>query len=291
MNPNFDINTIKAIAIDLDGTVLLPSAILSDKTLSVFKKCMEQGLQIIIATGRSVQAAEPYRAALETTGSMVYYNGAEIVRMPENKIIHHLFLSRELTLACALIARRRRVHFHVFFADEDDPEIEVLMAENPSEASNLYQKRTGLDFQYGNIDDLLQKNDTQSCIKGLFIAQAQELEEIRTELYGKFKNEINIVKSAENFLEILNKKASKGAGLCFVMEERNLEASQIIAFGDEENDLSLFTAAGFSCAPGNARDTVKAAADLVIGANTENGVAEFLETYYLNRVPGSHLPV
>jgi hydroxymethylpyrimidine pyrophosphatase-like HAD family hydrolase len=61
------------------------------------------------------------------------------------------------------------------------------------------------------------------------------------------------------------------------MEKRGLKPEEIIALGDEENDLPMFSVAGFSVAPANAKDKVKSAASLVIGANTEDGVAAFLE--------------
>jgi hydroxymethylpyrimidine pyrophosphatase-like HAD family hydrolase len=60
------------------------------------------------------------------------------------------------------------------------------------------------------------------------------------------------------------------------MDRYGFSPEEVIAFGDEENDLPLFTTAGFAVAPANARDAVRAAADFVTGPNTEDGVAAFL---------------
>jgi len=79
----------------------------------------------------------------------------------------------------------------------------------------------------------------------------------------------------------MNVKVSKGEGLKFVMERCSLKRVEVIAFGDEESDLTMFSSAGFSAAPSNAKDTVKAKADLVIGSNAEDGVAAFLEEFFL----------
>jgi hydroxymethylpyrimidine pyrophosphatase-like HAD family hydrolase len=64
------------------------------------------------------------------------------------------------------------------------------------------------------------------------------------------------------------------------MEHLSIKKEEIIAFGDEENDLPMFEAAGFSAAPFNAKENVKAKADLVVGSNAEDGVAAFLEEFF-----------
>jgi hydroxymethylpyrimidine pyrophosphatase-like HAD family hydrolase len=61
------------------------------------------------------------------------------------------------------------------------------------------------------------------------------------------------------------------------MEKRGLKPEELIALGDEENDLPMFSVAGFSVAPANAKEKVRQAADLVTGPNTEDGIAAFLE--------------
>jgi Cof subfamily protein (haloacid dehalogenase superfamily) len=277
-----DLTRIKAVAVDLDGTVLLPGAKLSERTVAVFKMCMERGLGVIIATGRSVLSAEPFRAALGAEGAMVYFNGAELVAMPENRILHRAFLPHEVALECAALARRRGVHFHVFFSDDKEASLESLVAENPSDAASVYKERTGLEFEYGDICERLSAPHPPACIKGLFIDEPDALEEIRAELRGKFGGGITIVKSADAFLEILNEDASKGKTLLLALKSRGLLACEVVAFGDEENDLSMFQAAGFSCAPESARDYVKAAADCIIASNAEDGVADFLEKNFLS---------
>jgi hydroxymethylpyrimidine pyrophosphatase-like HAD family hydrolase len=73
---------------------------------------------------------------------------------------------------------------------------------------------------------------------------------------------------------------SKGQGLKAAMKRLSIKSEEVIAFGDEENDLPMFSVAGFSAAPANAKESVKAGADIVIGSNAEDGVAAFLEKYF-----------
>jgi Cof subfamily protein (haloacid dehalogenase superfamily) len=272
-----DKNKIKAVSIDLDGTVLRPEGRLSGYTIDVIKKCARRGISIIVNTGRSVGSAEPYRSVLGAEGLMVYFNGAEVVSMPEKKIIKASLLGNALALECNAIARRHHIHFHVFFSDSDDAGLESLIAENTSEAATFYKNRTGIDFQFDDLCGALSGDEGSHCVKGIFIAPSAELDALRPELNKTFAGKVSIVKSAPELLEILHPAASKGNGLRFVMDSLNLKTEEVIAFGDEENDLSMFGIAGFACAPANARESVKAAADIVIGANSEDGVAAFLE--------------
>jgi hydroxymethylpyrimidine pyrophosphatase-like HAD family hydrolase len=104
------------------------------------------------------------------------------------------------------------------------------------------------------------------------------------ELKNIFGDTVNIVKSAEELLEILHPAASKGNALSFALKTRGIKAEEVIAFGYEENDLSMFAVAGFACAPQSARLEVASAADMVIASNDSDGVACFLEEHYLSGI-------
>jgi Cof subfamily protein (haloacid dehalogenase superfamily) len=201
--------------------------------------------------------------------------------MPEKKIIKASILDLAIALECNNLAKHYNIHFHVFFSDKEDAGRESLVAEYPSKAADFYKDRTGVDFQFAGFADMPHDGSIQHCVKGIFIASSERLDELRPKLNALFGKRVNIVKSAPELLEILNPTASKGNGLRFVMDAYKLKADEVIAFGDEENDLSMFGAAGFACAPLNAREEVKAAADLVIDANSEDGVAAFLEKNFL----------
>jgi len=79
----------------------------------------------------------------------------------------------------------------------------------------------------------------------------------------------------------MNAGVSKGTGLKTVMECRGLKPEEVIAFGDEENDIPMFSVAGFSAAPSNARENVRQAADFVFGSNAEEGLAAFLDDLFM----------
>ncbi|MDR2468580.1 MAG: Cof-type HAD-IIB family hydrolase [Spirochaetaceae bacterium] len=277
----FDPAQIKCIVSDLDGTLLLSNAELGERTVAAVRACTARGLQVILATGRSLMAAEPYRAQLDLKGPMIYYNGAELVHMPEGRIEESHLFPVEAAIYCVNLARKRHIHFHVFFIDDADFSTEILMSENPSNAAAVYTERTGLNFQYGDLIKSLNSAAPPQCAKGLFIADDSELEDVRRIINAKFGTTLNIVKSASTFLEVLNNRASKGAALESVLKTTGWLPKEVIAFGDEENDISMLKTAGHAVAPANAKDAVKAAAQTIIGNHDDESVAAFLETHFL----------
>ena len=272
------------MAIDLDGTVLTPEAKLSEKTIRVLKLCEQRGLRIIIATGRAIEASEPFRSALDLSGPMVYYNGAVVVDSPGNKILNTILMDKKAAKFCVDIGREMGVYCQVYFSTGICPAEEnksiPLLAERDFPEREMYYKKTGILAKLVDMKEALARPDLQGCVKTMFMAEPEILATVRPKLEEHFGETAYIAQTTRTFLEILDAKASKGKGLEFVMQHCSLKKEEIIAFGDEENDIPMFKACGFSVAPSNAKENVKAAADIVIGSNAEDGVAAFLEEYF-----------
>jgi hydroxymethylpyrimidine pyrophosphatase-like HAD family hydrolase len=106
---------IKALAMDLDGTVLTPNARLGDRTIRVLKDCLRRGIGLIFCTGRSLEGAEPYRAALDARGPMVYFNGAKVVDMPGGTILGQSLLDKDTANFCVDLSRKLGVYCQIYF--------------------------------------------------------------------------------------------------------------------------------------------------------------------------------
>jgi hydroxymethylpyrimidine pyrophosphatase-like HAD family hydrolase len=114
----------------------------------------------------------------------------------------------------------------------------------------------------------------------MFITDPAGQDVLRSLLTERFGGSIYMTRTYVSFLEVMSPEASKGRGLKRAMEHLALSPAEVIALGDEENDLPLFEAAGFSAAPANARPRVLAAADFRIGSNADEGAAAFLEDLF-----------
>jgi Cof subfamily protein (haloacid dehalogenase superfamily) len=271
--------SIRALALDLDGTLLAPGPILSGRTIQAVKALRQRGLQIIIATGRAIDAAETFRSSLGAEGPMIYFNGAVVADMGNGGILKTTLLDIRAAEFCLDISRETGVYFQVYFPGGKEGRI-VLMAEKDSPEREMYRNHTGILAELGDIKEALQRPGLPGCVKGMFLAEPDAQAVIRPRLEDRLGKSVYIVQTYRTFLEIMDSGVSKGRGLEFAMECRGLKKEEVIAFGDEENDLPMLAAAGFSAAPSNAKDKVKAAVDVVIGSNAEDGVAVFLEEFF-----------
>jgi Cof subfamily protein (haloacid dehalogenase superfamily) len=273
--------SIKALAMDLDGTILDAHSRLSERTIRAIRSCYKQGLRPIICTGRSLGAAEKYWAALDVEGPIVCFNGAEVIDMPGGKILKATLLDKEVAEYCVDLSRSMGVYYQAYFPISLEHPMqqarETLMTEGGSGENEVYRRHTGVHALVTDLKEALSVPDCKGCLKTMFISEPEQHDRIRPLLRERFGDRVYMTRSATTFFEVLDGKASKGEGLKTALEHLGLQSNEVIAFGDEENDLPMFQIAGFSAAPANAKDEVRAAADTVIRANTEDGVARFLE--------------
>ena len=265
---------------DLDGTLLGPGAMLSDRTIRAVKKCLQRGIQIIIATGRAIEAAERFRQSLGAEGPMIYFNGAVVADMPGAKILNSAMLDSKAAEFCIDLAREMGVFFQIYFHADERPGGTLLLSEFDCPEREMYYKHTGILTELGDLKEALQRYGTKGCIKTMFLVEPDVQAVLRPRLIEALGESVYVVQTLWNFLEVMDVKASKGKGLKFVMDRLSFKSEEVIAFGDEENDLPMFEAAGFFVAPLNGKETVKAKADLIAGSNAEDGVAVFLEEFF-----------
>jgi Cof subfamily protein (haloacid dehalogenase superfamily) len=272
---------IKALAFDLDGTLLGPGTVLTERTLRAVKSCVEKGIHVIFATGRAPEASEKYRVPLEARGPMVYFNGAIIAEKKKKKILHATLVKKEITEFCLELSREKGVYFQMYIPGTRDKSGQLLLTEKEDPQRDMYHNHTGMLAEIADLKEALKNPELKGCIKCMFLAEPEILDSLRPIIEERFGKEAYVVRSTRTYLEILDPRVSKGKGLLLALEDRGVTPLETIAFGDEENDLPMFDAAGLSIAPANAKETVKAKADLVIGPNTEDGIAAFLEETFL----------
>jgi Cof subfamily protein (haloacid dehalogenase superfamily) len=271
--------SIKALALDLDGTILRPDNSLSERTVGVIRACVDRGIRPVICTGRAIEAAEKYRAALGAGGPHVYYNGAVVAEMPGWKIHTMILQDRESALFCVDLSRKTGLYCQVYLPGTPERPRHRLVAERGGPERDFYLRHTGLEAEIGDMEAVLKDPAVPGCIKTMFIADAEAQALVRPVIEERYGGDLYIAGTMGPFLELMNPRATKGEGLQAVLNILNLNSRDLIAFGDEENDLPTFKTVAFSAAPANARDTVKAAADMVIGSNADDGVAAFLEEF------------
>jgi hypothetical protein len=271
---------IKALSLDLDGTILAPGVKLTGRTIRAIKACRRRGLKIIINTGRTVDSAEPFRAALNADGLMVFCNGALVVDVPLGRVLRATLLDKQAAAFCAELSRETGTYYQVFFPGEGNETQITVLAERKGPEWEMYLNHTGRRVEIGDLTQALSRPALKGCIKAMFLAEPDILATLREKIHVGLGTSVYTAQTFRTFLEVMDAKVSKGQGLKTVMEHYSLKREEVLAIGDEENDLPMFAVAGFSAAPANAKDSVKAAVDIVIGSNAEDGVAAFLEEFF-----------
>ena len=92
-----------------------------------------------------------------------------------------------------------------------------------------------------------------------------------------------LLKSAPYYLEILNKQVNKGQAVRILAEQLGITADEVMAVGDQENDLAMLSYAGYGVAMGNAIESVKQQARYQTATNAEDGVAQAIQRWALTR--------
>jgi Cof subfamily protein (haloacid dehalogenase superfamily) len=281
-SPSF--KNIRALAFDLDGTLLMPGGVLSERSLAAVKECMARGIKVIIATGRAREAAEKYRLAINVEGPMVYFNGALVADMPSKKVLSTCLLDAVSVEAGLAVAREGGFYFQVFFPPLPGETEPLLLAEADREELAEYGDHTGIYAKVGDIKEELSKRGGRGVIKAMFIADPEVIDaSIRPRLDERFGRSIYIARTRPRFIEMLSGSVSKGVGLGIALGALGLSLEETIAFGDEENDIPMLKAAGWSVAPSNAKAEAKEAAREICRPNTEDGVALWLENFLARR--------
>jgi Cof subfamily protein (haloacid dehalogenase superfamily) len=262
------------LAIDLDGTLLtpLPQKLITPRTHAALSKAAERGIVIVIATGQTLSVLRNVCAGLPLTAPQIIENGAVIADIHSGAILHEKLLPTEYILPTLEILRKlglyRAYHTHP----------RVYVDKNTPRARNWYRPPVLPVVEIEDVASLY----PQPCIKVAGIGEASSLREKRFELERHFAGQLYVTQSSFDILESLHPAVSKGNALRTIAADLGIPPKEIMAFGDNHNDIGMLQFAGFGVAMGNAHEEVKAAADYVALSNAEDGVAVAIEEMVLS---------
>ncbi|MDR0315584.1 MAG: HAD-IIB family hydrolase, partial [Treponema sp.] len=267
----FDPRKIKALALDLDGTTLLPDTSLGERTAQCLKTLMSKGVDVIFCTGRAIEASEKYYSAIGAAGLMVFFNGAVLANVPECSTRDSSLLELDVVEFGIDIARSMDIHYQVYLPAGVEAgansKWEALLIDKPRPEAEMYHRHTGITPLVKDLKTVIAAPGLPGCIKAMFITDPSLHDEIRQKMYARFGERIYVTRTSPTFLEVMKTGVSKGTGLAAVMQRRGLAPEAVIACGDEESDIPMFSVAGFAAAPSNAREKVREAADYVYGSS------------------------
>lgn len=270
--------SIKLIALDLDGTLFNHEGKITEETKKEIKRSTDKGVHVVISTGRPYNGV-PFE---QIKGLGIDYaittNGAAIYHIPTHKCIYESGMDFELVEPIIMFLLEKRIHIDTYiegegftptYCHENLDKLNVIT----SLKEYILATRTSKDDLLGYVRDCGKKVQKMTLN---FYPQPDGTPEHRAEVYDFLKAipTIECVCGGFNNLEFTKAGVTKGEALHQLATLLSVKIDETMAIGDTENDLSILQTAGIGVAMGNAPDDIKAVADYVTASNEEDGVGK-----------------
>lgn len=270
----------KIVAIDLDGTLLNSQKRISDVNKAAIKKAINSGVHVVVCSGRIYAGARIFGREIGTKLPLITCNGARIKDMETNEVIYSKPLDVHLCKRIVDICHNLNIYYHVYVGD--------TMVTEKLEYSSLFYWERNKELPEENKVDIEIVTDMKAYLdmhandisKAVIISRnPDELTAAREKLESL--NGTCIVSSNFDNFEIMAEGVSKGNALKFMAQRYGVKQEEVMAIGDNENDLAMLEYAGLAVAMKNGEDYVKKIADVVTLSNDEDGVAHAINKYVL----------
>lgn len=273
-------NNYRMIAIDLDGTLLSPGGQVTPRAKQAVRRALDAGLLVCFATGRNWTESRTVLEAVDHYDSAVFVGGAMVVDTKNEVVLHRTMMQPHL--ARELSAHLEGLGHAVLAAqDTDAAGFDYLVSgELPlNEPTAFWMEVTSAKVQKF---PRLAGHGHEHTIRVGIVAPPEEAAKVKWSLNEPFRDRVvfhslTVPHFDVEVLEIFDPAVNKWEGVKLVAQRHGVAEEQIIAIGDDVNDLPMIQHAGLGVAMGNAKPKVLAVAKRVIGSNAEDGLAQFLE--------------
>lgn len=287
----------KLIAIDLDGTLLNSYGVITENTKKIIKKVEEQGVNIILASGRPIDSIQAIANEIESKKYFIAGNGAIVYDIEKDEIIYENCLKKQKVLEIIKICEENSIGYSIYTEKEilttalkynvlyyhkenlkkpEDKKTKISIIQNMEEYikndnTSRYLKITVCDEDKIVFDSIIRKLRNLKYIEVLDVSHMarktikQGTEEIAVEYY---------------YTEISRKNVDKWNAIEFLAKKLEIDSKDIMAIGDNINDKQMIKNAGLGVAMGQSTPVITNVANEVTSSNNEEGVAKILQKHY-----------
>jgi len=268
------------IAIDMDGTLLSPLGHVTPRTRVAIHAALKAGLLVCFATGRNWTESQTVLDAVAHYDTAVFVGGAMVMDTKQRTTLHRTAMQPELAReVCATLEELG--HAALALQDTGLAGVDYLITDGVelNLATTQWMKVTHASVH--KADDLSTAAHEHTVRVGI-VAPPEETAEVQKVLNDRFDgrivcHSIHVPAYGVDVLEVFDPAVNKWEGILHVARRHGILPLQIIAVGDDVNDLTMLKNAGLGVAMGNAKPEAIAVADRVINRNDADGLAEFLE--------------
>ncbi|MBQ7565860.1 MAG: HAD hydrolase family protein [Oscillospiraceae bacterium] len=262
---------IRLLALDLDGTLLLPDGTLSDRAANVLQRLSDRGMLIALTTGRPLDRAYEPHPVLRRAQYLIAVNGALVADRDGNILLRRTIPGdRAAQLAARLFAPENIVYVNALTALHiASGNGHTLFGRPVTDLPTLLSDMAADGGDALSVGVQLGDPALFPAYEAMAAREYPELDTFRVDATG---------------LELVPRGADKRTALRMLCERHDLTPENVCALGDNDNDTQMLRFAGLGVAMGNSIERAKRAADLVIGGNAHDAAAEFLELAFFGGV-------
>lgn len=265
----------KLIAIDIDGTLLNSSKEISPHTRYALLEAQRQGKRIILASGRHPVGVYPIASDLMLDrygGYIMSFGGAKIIDCSTGQTVVSKLFPKEYLPDIVNVTKNSNI---------------TIMAHDDSK---IYANSKVNDYTDVEKDILKMEmtvvEDFVSAVKFdinklLLAGEPDELDRYQEILSRRYDGLLDVYKSAPYFLELMPFGVSKGSMLHLLLDKLGIDRNELVAFGDNYNDMTMIGYAGLGVAMENAEQEVKKIANYVCESNDNDGIASTIRKFVL----------
>ncbi|HXB09019.1 MAG TPA: Cof-type HAD-IIB family hydrolase [Puia sp.] len=265
----------KAVFLDMDGTLLRSDHSVSDETIRTIQTLTRQGISVILVSARPVNAVLPTfrHLGLPDTSPVITLNGSYIVE--KDQPIFQAMVDPETTARVTDEVRPFKATIAYYLQREWFSEIRDAWTDHE-------QKIMDVPIEVAPIASLVRDWTARKIgpNKMMVMSEPDNITLIQQHLRSIYNGRLNIYPSKATYLEVMDTQGSKSNAVKFVSQRLGLTPAEIIAMGDNYNDVEMIQFAGMGVAMGNAPDDIKAVADYVTDTNNNDGVRKAMEKFF-----------
>lgn len=264
----------KLIAIDIDDTLLTSNKTISGQTKAQIQLALENGLLVVLCSGRPHKAMFKYAKQLGIYGANQYMitNGGAIIENLNGDIIYQNTLPNIFYHYFVDFVNKNSLSYCVF-----DVNGNVYTSNHndidPYTISMAFENNDGL-----HIRDPEEMPSNFEITKAVINGNEEKLNRITSFIKDEFSDYF-VVRTGIGYLEIFPNNVNKGNALKRLADYLKIDLSEIIAFGDRDNDIPLLETAGLGVAMKNATVGTKAVCDYITSDNNHDGVGKALAKF------------
>lgn len=274
---------IKAIAMDIDGTLTNDEKVITPRTREKLLAAQEAGIKLVLASGRPAQGLKRLAHELELDshdGLLVCFNGACVIDAQTDEVLFDQPMPADELRR--LIAHLKSFDVIPWITQSDRLYVEdayhcMLTLPDGSQKNIVKYERDACDLRIHEVADLASVVELCPVEKILTAGNPDYLQAHHEEMYAPFKETLAGMFTADWYFEFTAPGIDKAHALEGALPKIGIDASEVVAFGDGQNDKSMLAWAGTGVAMANAVDETKAVAQICTASNNEDGIAVALE--------------